>query len=651
MRDLPLNTLPTEALEGSQKNNPIRERATLEVLLSIGVAFFIVIVISCALRATELFLETKLIYAAEAATPPIGAYQAKLLVRSASSVTLAPDETMVYSLGFKNLGTESWKPMGPHFVSLYTFDPKYRKSVFYDSSWYKPTEPAILKDINVPPGTVGYVDFILHAPRAIGTYTETFALAVESSAWIDGGAFSIQITVKDPHTTPALISPPASGAPNIPPPPQVSSTSADGYGALLLLRSDKSGISLGANQATDITLGFKNTGTKVWQTRSLRPSGIVLAATGNSFRHLSWLSPDEVLRASDPVKPGEIAFVRFTLQAPNLRGSYNPQFSLTADSVAVPGGEVTIPITVTDDGSLPDTPAPAPVEMIPEPKLRVGIMNTERPVSISATGDYTLFDGTTMIEMVPGGQPMKAIFDFDYKTFSVTTPSGTRILHNFVRLEPSVPNEIFTVTSYVNPPPWNTSLNDNQFRGAIEVRQAPESGRLWVIEELPIEQYLYGLAETSNNTNPEFQKALATAARTYAFYHLTKNTKHGGVFHVDAFFDQVYRGYASELRMPQFVLSVNATRGDIATYGGDIAITPYYSRSDGRTRSWTEVWGGSAKPWLVSVPTPYDAGKTLWGHGVGMSARDAMLRADAGADWQTMVKYYYTGVTIVQKWQ
>ena len=92
--------------------------------------------------------------------------------------------------------------------------------------------------------------------------------------------------------------------------------------------------------------------------------------------------------------------------------------------------------------------------------------------------------------------------------------------------------------------------------------------------------------------------------------------------------------------------SVEATRGQIVHYNGENVVTPYFSWSDGRTRAWTEVWGGPAKPWLVSVATPYDAGRQLFGHGVGMSARDAIGRANAGDAYGTILAYYYQGTEL-----
>lgn len=633
---------------GDRKNIREEVRAMLEVLLHVGIAFFIVIVVAGSLRATEIFLEAKIILSAEAATRAPANYETKLIVRSESMLRLAPEEAFIYRVGFKNLGTQTWKPAGPGFVSIYTMDPKYRKSVFYDTSWYKPEQPALLRDPNVPSGTVGYVEFILRAPREMGSYIETFQLAVEDRAWIDGGKFTVQIEVRPRGLT--------SNAPEVQPPYGGATSgavegAAAGYSATLLLRSHKGEIALGPGATVDLTLGFKNTGTQIWQSRALRYSSIAIADAGASVRHLSWVSSDQAARVTDVVKPGEIGFVRFTLQAPNRKGSYSPRFQLQADGATVSGGEIEIPITVTADGSDSAVSVPMPAfVMISEPKFRVGLFHTLKAVSLAASGDYTILEGTNAVERVPGGQPAQILYDFDYKTFSVTTPAGTRVLRGPVRFEPTTADGIFTITSYVHPPGWNQSLNDNRFRGILEIAQAPESGRLWVIEELPIEQYLYGIAETSNNTHTEFQKALATATRTYAFYHFSRNSKHGGVFHVDAHYDQVYRGYASEQRMPNLVSAVNASRGVIATYNNEVAITPYYSRSDGRTRAWEEVWGGGPIPWLKSVPAPYDAGRTLWGHGVGMSARDALLRAEAGSDWQTISKYYYTGIDLQKKW-
>ena len=120
---------------------------------------------------------------------------------------------------------------------------------------------------------------------------------------------------------------------------------------------------------------------------------------------------------------------------------------------------------------------------------------------------------------------------------------------------------------------------------------------------------------------------------------------------MDATYDQVYRGYGAEARDPNVVAAIDATHGQIVTYNGKLAITPYYSRSDGRTRSWTEVWGGGPYPWLVSVPVPWDNGKTLWGHGVGMSASGALGMARDGKNYQEILSYFYQQTVLMQAYK
>jgi len=46
-----------------------------------------------------------------------------------------------------------------------------------------------------------------------------------------------------------------------------------------------------------------------------------------------------------------------------------------------------------------------------------------------------------------------------------------------------------------------------------------------------------------------------------------------------------------EARFPDLVAAVNTTAGQVVTYGGAVAMTSYFSNSDGRTRSAQEAWG------------------------------------------------------------
>src|SRR5439155_3384537 len=102
------------------------------------------------------------------------------------------------------------------------------------------------------------------------------------------------------------------------------------------------------------------------------------------------------------------------------------------------------------------------------------------------------------------------------------------------------------------------------------------------------------------NWAPEALKAQAVAARSYAL--ATK--KVGAPF--DAYADtrsQMYLGTSNE--SPFTTAAVNATKGQVLQYGGKVATTFFYSTSGGQTES-SQGWIGTALPYLVSVPDPYD---------------------------------------------
>ena len=181
----------------------------------------------------------------------------------------------------------------------------------------------------------------------------------------------------------------------------------------------------------------------------------------------------------------------------------------------------------------------------------------------------------------------------------------------------------------------------------MEINFSKDTGYLWVINEIPFELYIKGIAESADNRHPEFLKALAVAVRTYALNNLSNPVKHKGKgFDVDADIDQVYRGYAFEEQMPFWSNAIDATRGLVITYKNEVVTTPYFARSSGRTRTWRETWGGTDKPWIKSVKTPYDRGYSRLGHGVGMSLHDALARAKKGVLYDEILKYYYSGVEI-----
>ncbi|QQR54804.1 hypothetical protein IPG41_06515 [Candidatus Peregrinibacteria bacterium] len=209
---------------------------------------------------------------------------------------------------------------------------------------------------------------------------------------------------------------------------------------------------------------------------------------------------------------------------------------------------------------------------------------------------------------------------------------------------------IMEILTFSQVPAWNTTLNDNRFRGTIEMRQVDKETVL--INELALEDYIKGIAEVSNGDNEEKVKTILVLARSYAYYYLTEEDKFPDKpydLDDDPNSSQKYLGYGFESRSSNVAQAAKDTEGIVVTYKKEVVKTPYFSQSDGKaTKSAKSVWGWTHTPWLVSVPDPYctTTDGTFKGHGVGLSGCGATGMAELGKDFEEIIKYYYTGVSL-----
>jgi YD repeat-containing protein len=174
--------------------------------------------------------------------------------------------------------------------------------------------------------------------------------------------------------------------------------------------------------------------------------------------------------------------------------------------------------------------------------------------------------------------------------------------------------------------------------------------QVWIINILPLEQYAWGSAETSGTGNINHTEVMSTIYRTYGFWYIkyaNKYSAYGYKIRSDSG-SQNYGGYDWEVSHPNIKIAAQNTRGVIATYANDVALTPYSSWSDGRTRSWQEKWGGTDYPWCKSVPDPYGKNVALSGgsHMVGLIGNGSVNMANSGWNWQDILKYYYTSISL-----
>ncbi len=547
----------------------------------------------------------------------------------------------------KNTGTAAWVREKTGYISLYTQEPKYHVSPLRGTSWLNDHQTGKLLEAKIAPGQIGTIELFVHGPQKFtGELSETFQLAAEEKAWVADTKFILKVKVVD-----EAAEAPATG-----------DEPAEGYGATLLLRSAKTVVS-GPNEIVQMRLGFKNSGVKRWTSYELRASDMSIAASDeSSLRAPSWPKSGVAMSAAGrAISPGALEFMDFDFRAPNIAGHHEIRFTLVTDGVTVDGSEVVIPVDVTSSApEIIDTPidttptASGPVrdgDLIEIPRIRVGLAQVNNEVIFNANQDVRVVigDSRELQTTIAASTPMRAAWNGKQYVFE----SGGNILlfNEYLRFEGQNADTIFTVTSLDDVRSWNTNLNDNKFRDSLELRFNTAKNRTWLINELPMEYYLYGIDETSNSAPAEYHKAILAAARTYALYMWEHKTKYKGEF-IDVratTYDQVYHGYGAEIRRPNVVAAVDATRGVTVQHDGQTVVAVYSARTDGRSRSWKEVWG-KVVPYAVSVPIPCEVGQTKWGHGVGLSMGGALCMAKDGRTFDEILKYFYMGVELVRRW-
>ncbi len=137
------------------------------------------------------------------------------------------------------------------------------------------------------------------------------------------------------------------------------------------------------------------------------------------------------------------------------------------------------------------------------------------------------------------------------------------------------------------------------------------------VEEIELDEYLYGVvsAEMPASFEEEALKAQAVVARTYTLYKIMHNAnKHeGAVICDDASCCQAWTTKEERLakweeqerqnNWQKIVNAVNATKGKIITYEGQVIHAFFHSNSGGKTETTFNVWGGEGYPYLQSVET------------------------------------------------
>jgi len=260
---------------------------------------------------------------------------------------------------------------------------------------------------------------------------------------------------------------------------------------------------------------------------------------------------------------------------------------------------------------------------VPNSTIRVMLNQGLSSARVTSTASFKVTDGTTT-KTIAAGLTATVTWNAATSSYSVTWGS---------------PVQTFTTKAPVIFQPGDAYLKllnatqlgyaGVQFRGVLRVIHL--SGGFMVVNQLPLESYLYGVVprEMPASWPLTALEAQAVAARSYAV--ATRNS--GGLFDVYCTaYSQVYNGVgvgqvgevASSNR------AVDLTKGVVATYAGKVITAYFFSTSGGYTENIENVWPAAApQPYLKGVPDPYDDASPyhIW---TPFTLTDTQVAADLG---------------------
>jgi hypothetical protein len=315
------------------------------------------------------------------------------------------------------------------------------------------------------------------------------------------------------------------------------------------------------------------------------------------------------------------------------------------------------------NSQLPTPPAPSEVSANAEiPPVRVWLTDVSQPVfEVTSLGSFIVWDSKTVQVRNLQADEVFTVNEADLKDgtiFRLKAQSSPALeLKNW-----GLPKEFGTKKYF-----------DNTFRNVLEFRYL--DGKVTVINELALEDYMKGIAEVPETEDQpqEKRKTIAVLSRSYALHYLISGFekfpgKPYNAANSPAIF-QKYLGYGFEQRAPKWQQAVGDTEGEVVMVGSSQFQVPsskkdlvlraaYFSCTDGvRTKTPDQAgWGGNEyfqrfESVFASVEDPFGddptrEGLTACGHQVGLSGYGATQMAKQGKNYREIIGHYYQEVEV-----
>lgn len=432
-------------------------------------------------------------------------------------------------------------------------------------------------------------------------------------------------------------------------------------------------------QDQQILVSVKNTGTVPWYNDGAEILHLELLDEPH-FYHRSWANRRRVTTLQqDEVLPGEVGTFSFQLRVGReQRRTVSDRFGLyVGDQLLRLRGDIKVSL----EGAMPEvrerttTRTSEPVEdssdqeveesseqsSLQIPPMRVWLTEIDQSeVAISSPGGFIVWDSKSTKVKPQNGEQQVLISEADVRDGTIYR----------LRVQ-EAPYLEFKNWDRIRA--FGNNLNDNRFRGVIEVRWDQEDQKLIAINELPLEDYMKGIAEVpeTDDQPQEKRKVIAVLSRSYALHYLISEYQKfpGKPYNAadsPAIF-QKYNGYGFELRSPKWQAALEETQNEVVlvdspelSFPEAVLRAAYFSCTDGnRTKSWDEVWSDNQYFQRfgevfqsVSDPLGDDPGRegiTACGHQVGLSGYGATQKAAQGENYQDIIEYYYQNVIVADQ--
>ncbi|MEE8479459.1 MAG: SpoIID/LytB domain-containing protein, partial [Candidatus Neomarinimicrobiota bacterium] len=194
------------------------------------------------------------------------------------------------------------------------------------------------------------------------------------------------------------------------------------------------------------------------------------------------------------------------------------------------------------------------------------------------------------------------------KTLTIKCQSGTISINNnlvdkvlIVPIDNSNQNEFPIINSIITGRGfhWQNEINV-QLPGKIIIQN--HKGYLFVINELPLEQYLPYVVTSEMNPEcpPSFLEAQTITARSWLLAN--RNVNHPEL-NIDVCNDDCCQRYQGVTNIPdQSLQAIHKTYGQVLQYRNKICDARYSKCCGGITESFENVWNGEPIPYLSSIP-------------------------------------------------